>query len=203
VTLQLVYTPDDLDKARASMREFGFGVLSNSIAPSVLRGLQDEVNALTGCAQLAAQSTDVSYRARIVPLGPQGKQLLFGEQVIDLLSLLSDQKLLPTETHCCVTYYVEGDHLGPHRDQPATECLVTFIAYVAASAPSVGSPNTGLALHVYGKEMTADRNPHLTIPTNVGDVVVGWGSKFLHERPKLEKGEYVTALTGCYRSASA
>ena len=57
---------------------------------------------------------------------------------------------------------------------------------------------TGLELRIYGEEMTQNCQPHLTIPTRTGGIVIGHGSKFWHERPMLQKGEQVAALTGCY-----
>ena len=50
--------------------------------------------------------------------------------------------------------------------------------------------------------MTRDCKARLTIPTHTGGIVVGRGSKFWHERPMLEKGEQVAALTGCYSYAA-
>src|SRR5262245_34392956 len=46
--------------------------------------------------------------------------------------------------------------------------------------------------------MPADRSPRAIIPTHAGGIVVGFGSRFWHERPMLDEGERVAALTGCY-----
>jgi hypothetical protein len=200
VTHQLAYTQDDLEKLRLNMQEFGFGVLTDPIIPSALSALQDEARELFESAQFAAQSAELNYRARIASLGPEGKRLLFGQQTVGLLSSVLGERVLPTETRSCLTFYSEGDHLGPHLDQPAAECRVTGIVYLAAFSPFPHSPNTGLVLRIYGREMTSDRQPRLTIPTKIGAFVIGWGSKVWHERPALEKDEYVVALTGCYRS---
>jgi hypothetical protein len=115
-----------------------------------------------------------------------------------LLSVIFGGSFVLTENRSCLTFYKEGDHLGRHLDEPAEECVVTIIVYVAATGPSIRSQETGLELRVYEQQMTENCNARLTIPTHTGGIVVGCGSKFWHERPMLQKGEQVAALTGCY-----
>ena len=194
----LHYKQDDVDRLRLSIQTYGFGFLPDLVMPSALVRLRNEARELSGTAVFAKQSAKVSYQARIAPLGPEGRELLFGDQMIDLLFLVSGERVLPSEDRSCLTVYHEGDHLGPHRDHPEAECLVTAILYLAASGSSQSSEKTGLVLQVYGQEMTGDDRPRLSIPTTVGTIVIGRGSKFWHERPMLEKGEAVVALTGCY-----
>jgi hypothetical protein len=198
---QLKCTQIDLDQLRLNLGEFGFCSLPNAIAPSVLAGLLEEAQEQRKAAQLASKSAEVSYRAKVASLGPESKKFLFGQQTIELLASLLGENVSPTETHSCLTFYETGDHLGPHLDQPMTDCRATVIVYLAAYSPSPRSPSTGLVLHVYGREMTSGRTPILTIPTETGAIVIGRGSKFWHERPNLKEGEHVIALTACYSHA--
>jgi hypothetical protein len=43
----------------------------------------------------------------------------------------------------------------------------------------------------------------LEIPTITGGLVLGRGSKYWHERPKLQAGEQVIAITGCFGELAA
>lgn len=197
---RLRHDTEDVAQLRRSIESFGFGYLNEAIAPRVLSRLQDEAMERLGSAAFAQRTEGVRYQARIAPLGPEGEEFLFGSELLDLLFSVLGERFLPTEQSCCITYYREGDHLGLHRDQPAEECAVTTIAYLAAHSPSPVASDSGLNLHVYGQEM-GDGVLRMTIPTIIGAVVIGRGSKFWHERPTLKNGEHVTALTGCYRHA--
>lgn len=195
---QIEYTRADIEHLRSGIDTFGFEFLPDAITPSSLGALQDEVRERFDLALVAEQAAGLSYRANVVSLGPKAKELLRGQETIDLLYSVFGERFLLTEDCSCLTYYKEGDHLGPHLDKPESKCSVTVIAYLIASGPSPRPFNTGLVLHVYGQEMEDICNPRLSIPTKAGALVIGRGSKYWHERPKLEKGEYVAALTGCY-----
>jgi hypothetical protein len=196
---QISYSESDVQKLRLDVQTFGFGVVPDLIDPSSLNKLRDEARQQFESAVVAQQLEKLSYRARIATLGAEGKRLLFGDPTLELLLAVSGEKLSPTADRSCLTFYTEGDHLGPHLDQPESECLITFIVYLEAISPSPCSPSTGLVLRVYEQQMTSDPLLRLAIPTRIGGSVIGRGSQYWHERPKLEKGEYVAALTGCYR----
>ena len=131
------------------------------------------------------------------------KGFLGGPEVLQLLQSLFGETFALTESCSCLTFYGEGDHLGPHLDKPANQCCVTVLAYLAAVSPQPHSCDTGLALRIYGPELNATRDPPLTIPTTTGSLVIGRGARIWHERPMLKRGERVTALTGCYSSGGA
>jgi hypothetical protein len=194
---------DEIERVRLSVRSFGFGLLSRSIAPSVLRQLQEEAGQRLTAALLAEQSDDLQYRARVVSLGPMMREFLCSSEMLDLLLAVFDSRYVLTEQRSCLTFYHEGDHLGPHLDRPAEECVVTILVYLTAVGPVVRSSDNGLQLRVYGETLSEDRTPTLTIPTHAGGIVIGHGSKFWHERPMLHAGEQVTAITGCYRNADS
>ncbi len=189
---------DDVERLRLSVRSFGFGALSDAIAPPVLRELQNEAEELNGTAGFAEGSEALKYKAQITSLGPRAKALLCSRQMTELLFTLFGDNFLLTEGRSCLTFYKEGDHLGPHLDKPAAECAVTIIVYVAVKESTHPSDETGLQLRVYGQEITEAPQALLTIPTCAGSIVVGHGSRYWHERPMLQPGEQVAALTGCY-----
>ena len=190
---------EDIENVRLSVDSFGFGLLPGMIAPSALKGLQEEAEECKSLASFAQQSEGLKYNASITSLGPQARDFLCSRQLTELLSDVFGGDFVLTEHRSCLTFYREGNYLGPHLDQPAEECAVTILVYVVAVRPVVPSPQTGLELRIYGQEMTTDRRARLTIPTHAGRIVVGRGSKFWHERPMLGEGESVVALTGCYR----
>lgn len=197
---KLLYTAADLERLREGVRTYGFGCLRDALSPAVLDALQREAEERLGLALFAEQTSDLSYRAKIISLGPTASDLLAGPEARDLLHAVFAEHLVLGEGVSCLTFYGEGDYLGPHIDQPASECAVTILVYLAASgAASPPSPATGLVLNVYTEQKPQGEPARLTIPTRTGTIVVGRGSRVWHERPRLLAGEQVVALTGCFK----
>jgi hypothetical protein len=190
--------PRTLERFRLHVHTLGFGRLPTKLNPVVLRELQDEADASFGAASAAEQDVGLLYRARIAPLGPRATAFLSGLSMRAVLNDVFHERFELTSRRSCLTYYLEGDHLGPHRDEPADECAVTIIVCLKAIGPADRSPGTGLVLRVLGNGPSGDVEPRLMISTRSGDIVVGCGSEFWHERPRLQAGESVAVLTGCY-----
>jgi hypothetical protein len=201
VPSRLCYSTDDLDDLRGDIRRFGFGQIRDALTPSQLRALQEEAMRFVGTAMLAQQAAEPAYRARIVPLGPQASALLDSRETRRLLREVFGRRFLLSPHRSTLTYYDVGDHLGPHLDKPEEECTVTISVYLVAQYASPPKVVTGLTLHVYGQAMPEDGRPIVSFPTESGSIVVGHGSRFWHERPRLAEGERVIGLTGCYSEA--
>lgn len=195
---QLTYTSDQLSRLRASVNRFGFGSIENALIPSSLNALVAEAEARFGEAVGAERTDDLKYRGRLVSLGPVALGLLRAPDARELLLEVFGDELQLSEGVSCLTFYSEGDHLGPHLDQPVNQCAVTIIIYLSASSPAPESSDTGLVLRVYGETITPNADARLSIPTRAGSIVVGRGSKIWHERPALKQGERVVAITGCF-----
>jgi hypothetical protein len=196
----LVYSSADLERLRADVQSFGFGCLPAALPGSLLAELQREAESLLGIALFAEQATDLNYRARLTSLGPVAAQLLGGPDARALLQAVFAESLQLSEGVSCLTFYNEGDHLGAHLDQPAAECTVTILVYLAATgATTPAAPDTGLVLRVYAEEKPQGDDVRLIIPTVSGAIVLGRGSRVWHERPRLLPGESVVALTGCFK----
>lgn len=198
----LLYSPEEVAELRRNVEMFGFGCLTGAIAADVLAAMQAEARERFPESLRAEQSIDLAYRANISSLGPCASEFLNSHRAIELLAQVFDGTFALADGVSCLTFYKEGDHLGAHRDQPADECQVTVLAYLVASGPAPKEGPTGLELRVYGEEMPPSGEPILTIPTRVGAIVLGRGSMVWHERPKLQPGEFVSALTGCYKAVS-
>jgi len=97
----------------------------------------------------------------------------------------------------CYTYYQPGDFLGPHLDH-AEQCIVTVILYLDVIHSETESDKTGLELHVTGASPSGRDKPRVVLPTKAGSLIIGLGSVNWHERPTLQDGEYITAITACY-----
>jgi len=192
-----------IEKLRSSIDSFGFGLLTDAIAPSLLERLQNEATERSKGATFAEQSSGLAYRASITSLGPCARDFLGNPKMTDFLTSIFGGRFVLTEHRSCLTFYKTGDHLGPHLDKPAEECMVTIIVYLIARGPVRDSDQTGLQLRVYGEELTENPQAILTIPTTTGAIVLGRGSRIWHGRPSLQEGEFVAALTGCYGNASA
>ena len=181
----------------------GFGLLARSIEPPLLADLQCEAEERRQSAAFAEQISSLKYRVRIASLGPKAREFLRSEPMMSLLSAVFGGEYTLTEGRSCMTFYEEGDHLGPHLDQPPEECQVTIIIYVSAVSASPESPETGLVLRIYGQEPERDGAILASIPSRTGGIVLGRGSEVWHERPTLQKGECVASVTGCYALRSA
>ena len=195
-----VYSGSDVAQLRDGVQTHGFACLPDAFAPPLLEALQQEAQERLGLALPAEQTTGLQYRANIISLGPVASRVLGGRDARELLRAVFAEELTLSEGVSCLTLYGEGDHLGAHLDQPASECAVTILVYLAATGgTSPPSPVTGLVLRVYGEQEPHGEAPRLTIPTRAGAIVVGWGSRVWHERPRLLAGEQVIALTGCFK----
>jgi len=61
------------------------------------------------------------------------------------------------------------------------------------------SDRTCLALHILDDAPSGERRKlRAILPTKAGTLVLGLGSMNWHERPTLQDGEYLTAMTACY-----
>jgi hypothetical protein len=196
-----------LDERRVAMLQssihlYGFGHLDGVIAPTVLKKMQEEATGLYDSARFARQSSSLAYSARMTSLGPVAQEFLSGVALLNLLRAMFGHGYALTRDRSCLTFYGPEDHLGPHLDKPADECVVTIIVYLTAtrSRAKSRSDETGLKLRIFGETLAENAEPILTIPTVTGAIVLGHGSKVWHERPRLQQGENVVALTGCYRS---
>lgn len=190
---------DAVENLRLDVQKFGFAVLPNPIVSTVLRDLQEEAERGQSEASFADKNADVKYRAGIVPLGPVSLAFLRSPQLMSLLHATFSERFVLSEHRSCLTLYKPGDFLGPHVDEPPTECVVTVIACVAATASARPSRETGLELRVYGQKPGPSCKPSVTFPTSTGAIVIGRGSRFWHERPVLKRGERVAVLTACYK----
>jgi hypothetical protein len=193
----------DIEVLRTSIEEHGFGYLPGAIHPLVLRKIQEEAVEKQAEAKPAEGVSGLHYRAQITSIGPVTQSFLRDEQVRQLLTSSFGGRFELTERRSCLTIYGEGDHLGPHLDKPSEECAVTIIVYVEATRSSERRAETGLVLRVFGCQIENPPTVRLEIPTTTGALVLGRGSKYWHERPKLQAGELVIAITGCYSELAA
>jgi hypothetical protein len=131
-------------------------------------------------------------------LGDAGRAFLAGSTMTELVGALFHIPLTPDKVASCYTYYQPGDFLGAHLDH-AEQCLVTAILYLDVVHPDNESDRTGLELHVLDDAPSSERRqPRAILPTKAGALVLGLGSVNWHERPTLQDGEYLTAMTACY-----
>jgi hypothetical protein len=189
---------DQLEMLRGQIAEFGFCSIRGFIASDLLIRLQEEAGEALQTARHGVSTAGLLYSASMNSLQPHAALFLSSREMVGLLLDLFNAKFALTEGRSCTTYYSEDDHLAPHLDTPAEECVVTIIVYLKAAAPDFPSPETGLMLNIYGDGYPGDDRIKLRIPTEPGTIVLGRGSRTWHGRPRLQPGEHVIALTGCY-----
>jgi len=195
------------DAEIAAMREsaevFGFGALNSSLPDEVLAQLRDEARQQLGGAKHAESGSEskLRYSASVASLGSHALDILTSRQMTGLLESVFSGHYNLSENISCYTFYTSNDHLGAHQDSPADQCSVTIIIYLHAVSPYSCAKDTGLVLNVYGETENSVGDVRLKIPTIAGSIVLGRGSVFWHERPRLLPGEEVTAITGCYARA--
>jgi hypothetical protein len=196
------FEPHQLERLRGSIKECGFGCVERALDDDLLERLQCEARSQVGAAVTADGDDETSYHARIGQLGPVARRLLESPETAALLQAVFGAEVVLTDNASCFTYYVGNDHLGLHRDRPSS-CLVTLIVYLDAVSPDPSSVDTGLVLRVYARDPPANEPPAVIIPTMVGSLVIGRGSETWHERPRLQPGEHVVALTACFGASAA
>ncbi len=177
----------------------GFDAVERAIEPAVFETLRAEARAQKATASHASRAAAPVYSARIGQLGEKAMAFLRDPALTRLVSNAVGMSVDINLSKSCFTYYGGGDCLGPHLDQPSDECAVTLIVYLEVEAAPETDRSTGPVLHVFGPGMPDDDRPIATIPSAVGTVVIGRGSEVWHERPRLSRGETVTALTACFR----
>jgi hypothetical protein len=190
-------------RLRAGAREHGFASCEGAIGTDLLAALRAEAVARAAGAHTAVRVDATPYAARLADLGDEARSFLRSPSTLELLGAVFDEPLALSERSSSYTYYGPGEFLGRHVDKPV-ECAVTLILYVDAASPDPLAPNSGLSLRIYG-ELGADEAtpaPRSVIPTRVGALVVGRGSRYWHERPPLLPGEQVAALTACFALGS-
>jgi hypothetical protein len=179
-------------------REFGFGALEGALDVDLLTRLQAESASQLEASVSADVDDAIRFRARMGTLGDTARRFLRSRATVELLQAVFGARFVLSDDASCFTYYGGGDCLGVHCDRP-TVCAVTMIVYLRAASPRPKAPDTGLVLKVYGRHRPAGEAPRLVIPTTAGCLVVGRGAETWHERPRLQEGEQVTALTACFR----
>lgn len=188
---------------RARLSAVGFVALEHALDDDLFRRLQEEAGRQRLAAVRADGNDEVPYRAHIADLGAVAREFLVNEGIAGLLAEAFGERLVLSEDASCYTYYGEGDRLGLHQDRPQA-CAATIILYLAVQGVSAGHPESGLSLRVFGETRPQPGTPPAAIvPSRTGTLVLGWGAKVWHERPRLCGGEAVAALTSCYRRAAA
>jgi hypothetical protein len=182
---------------RRMVQEFGFGALEGALDADLLTQLQAESAARLEASVSADVDEVIRFRARMGTLGDTARRFLGSQATLDLLQEVFAARFELSDDASCFTYYGSGDRLGVHCDR-ATVCVVTMIVYLHAESARRNAPDTGLVLKVYGRRKPAGEAPRLVIPTTTGCLVVGRGGETWHERPQLQQGEQVTALTACF-----
>jgi hypothetical protein len=196
---QISPSTQDLLLLRADAEAFGFAYVERAISDGLITVLAAEAKAQSIVARYAAGEEPNPYRSRLANLGDQGQTFLADPSIAQLFQAVFQQPFVMSHEASCYTYYGPGDFLGRHRDRPI-ECAATLIVYLDAASDSPHSPQTGLMLRIFDEEGTMKR-PRMTIPTRPGALVLGYGSRFWHERPVLRAGERVVALTACFCAA--
>ncbi|MGA7181152.1 MAG: hypothetical protein WBX11_16420 [Thiobacillaceae bacterium] len=194
-------TTETLLSLRASVSEYGFAYLEDALGDELKAALRAEAVAGSDSARSAIESDTIPYKARIAELGDDALSFLTSPSIVQLFQAMFEEPLVLSKDASCYTFYGPGDFLSLHRDRPV-ECVATLIAYLVAASPDPQSPQTGLSLRVFGEQSEKAAEPRLVIPTRIGTLVVGRGSRFWHERPPLQPGEHVIALTACFAAAS-
>jgi hypothetical protein len=197
---EIRFTTETQLSLRASVSEYGFAYLEDALGDE-LTALRAEAALKRDNARSAIESSAIPYKARIADLGDDALSFLRSPSIAQLLNALFDEPLTLSEDASCYTFYGPGDFLSLHRDRPV-ECTATLILYLDAASPDPHSPLTGLSLRVFGEHGEKAAEPRLIIPTGIGTMVVGSGSRTWHERPPLQPDERVIALTACFAAAS-
>jgi hypothetical protein len=182
---------------QAQVAEYGFAYVENTLSDDVMARLQAEATMRAAAAKPAEGSGDNPYRSSIAEIGSVACSFLNSPSVASLLRSTLGGTFMLSQKASCYTYYGSGSFLGRHLDRQEA-CAATLIVYLEAVTSDPPPRDTGLVLWVFGEDVSHEAEPHLTVPTRRGTLVVGRGARFWHERPLLQPGERVVALTACF-----
>ena len=186
----------DIESAATRLETTGFTAIEAEFSPHLLSVLRAEAAAKAQNAVPVSGTPQCRYHARLADLGEEGMAFLAGGRLSKLLDDLFGISLRPSPGASCYTYYRPGDSLGPHLDHPEL-CIVTVILYLDVLHPAARPAETGLALHILGSAGPGADRLRAILPTETGTLIIGRGATNWHERPTLQDGEYLTALTAC------
>ena len=133
-------------------------------------------------------------------LGPLARTILASVSTRRLLRTVTGLELEPSWSASCYTYYDEpGAYLGEHCDK-YDACRVALLIYLMADWPPDRTPGPGLQLEVFAGD--SSRSPLVARVTGRPNrVVILNGSRQAHRRARLEVGESLILLAGCFRLA--
>lgn len=186
-----------LEDLAAELNCVGFGSLTGMVNAKALSSLSQEALERRREAKLVSGEVPCFHHAHLSKLGNCGVSFLTSCLMEGLLSSLFREPLVLATDASCYTYYGPGDCLGPHLDDP-DQCLITVILYVDVKSPCQRRSDTGLQLRIRGGSGEKPGAVRAVLTTVRGMIVVGLGSEHWHERPQLQTGEHVTALTACF-----
>jgi hypothetical protein len=187
-----------LYKALSDLNKIGFTCFPELIDATLLSELRSEALRCKHDAKRASSTSGHGYRAQLSGLGEAGRAFLTGSTMAGLIGAMFHIPLEPDKIASCYTYYQPGDFLGAHVDHPE-QCSVTAILYLDVVRSDRDSDRTGLELHILSASPSDDGSqPRAIMTSEPGSLIVGLGSLHWHERPMLQDGEYLTAMTACY-----
>lgn len=185
------------DQLEHQLAEYGFAYTDIYSSTDLFGTICSEATQLTTSAKEAkSESTEVKYSSRIAELGDAACDLLFNDAFVKLISGLSGMELTPSRDLSCTTFYEQGHYLGPHLDKPAQKCSFTVIFYVEVVAPKNDAKIPHIC--VYSRHPSESSVSTREIDSIPGRMVMGFGARVWHERPKLDADQRVVALTVCY-----
>ena len=192
-----------LQDALADLDRIGFTCFPRLVGSELLSDLRAEALLSKNSAKAVASTSGPRYQARMSRLGDAGRAFLNGDTMTRLVGALFEMPLAANDIASCYTHYQPGDFLQAHVDH-AEQCVVTAILYLDVVHSDRDVDRTGLELHILDAVPSGTRRVrHATIPTTTGALVIGLGSVHWHERPVLQEGEYLTAMTACYSAPGA
>lgn len=185
-------------RLRGDLESNGFCVIRGAFGNVALNSLRNEATTLRRESIRTDVTDGTEYRASRSILGPYSRAVMSSSSLLTLMESLFEKRFTLSVLNSCLTYYEAGDKLGLHLDKPKDRCEITAIACLQATI-NRDIREEGSALRIFGKlkptrQIAADR----TIPSQAGDLVLGKGSEYWHDRPTLLNGESVWVLACCY-----
>lgn len=193
----------DYDQLKRQFTDSGVAVLGPPALPDDLwSGLYTEARqqlvtaswSLTGCHSQG----EIDQDNRRAHLGPIAREYLTSPAIRRLLLTLTGERLDPSWSATCYTYYHgPGQRMGEHCDK-ADACAFALLTWLQASWPVGRRPGPGLQLMVYQGDNSAT-GLSARVTTRSNRVAVINGAHQAHCRPALATGESLTMLAGCFR----
>jgi Rps23 Pro-64 3,4-dihydroxylase Tpa1-like proline 4-hydroxylase len=181
-------------RLKTQLADLGFCEFPDALGREKFERLRREAIDQFDHAFFSESRDGLVYEAYIADFGPEAKAYLGSPDMQDLLTGLIGRPYALDAGKSCFTYYLEGGFLEPHLDDIAGEEPLSVLTYLWAGSDDPARHDSGLKLNLY----QAGNEPSFVFQTREASLLIGFGTRVRHGRPRLRASEKVIVINGSF-----